>query len=387
MLATIPNVDQMLKGFGIEAQYDVIGKQVIIRVPGVSGTSDNQSNVAIEYVNSLATLNGIATGQVPAYVSVVADRNPVNPVATWISSKAWDGVDRLPDVYATIVVRDDYPVELKNTLLYRWLLSAVAAAVIPSGFRTRGVLVLQGRQLLGKTSWFLSLIPDPLLRDRVILTGHHLDPASKDSLTTAIQHWIVEMGELDSSFRKDVARLKGFLTGDKDKVRRPYAKTNSEYQRRTVFCASVNEETFLVDPTGNSRFWTLPAIEIDYRHGLDMQQVFAQLSVDLDHGVQWWLTPEEDAALEEQNQAHRAVSSLEELILPELDFDMPRDKWRYMSATELLQAIGFERPTNGQCRECGSVLRCHFGPPKKIQGIRKWKVPLVEHDTPWKPGN
>ena len=51
--------------------------------------------------------------------------------------------------------------------MYRWLLSAVAAALMPTGFRTRGVLVLQGRQLLGKTSWFLALIPDSLLRDSV----------------------------------------------------------------------------------------------------------------------------------------------------------------------------------------------------------------------------
>ena len=68
-------------------------------------------------------------------------------------------------------------------------------------------------------------------------------------------------------------------------------------------------------------------------------------------------------------------------ILPELDFEMTKDKWRYKSATELLQVIGIERPTNGHCRECGSVLRSHFGPPVKIQGIRKWKVPLREHDT------
>ena len=251
-----------------------------------------------------------------------------------------------------------------------------------TGFRTRGVLVLQGRQLLGKTSWFLALIPDSLLRDSVILTGHHLDPANKDSMTTAIKHWIVEMGELDSSFRKDIARLKGYLTSDKDKLRRPYAKTNSEYQRRTVFCASVNEETFLVDPTGNSRFWTLPAVEINYQHDIDMQQVFAQLAVDLDRGTQWWLTPEEDEELEVQNDAHRAVSSLEELLLPALDFDMSKELWRYKSATETLQHIGIDRPSNPQCRECGSTLRRHFGPPKKIQGIMKWKVPLKSHYTP-----
>jgi predicted P-loop ATPase len=382
LLATIPNVDHMLKGYGIEANYDVIRKEVDIRVPGVAGISDNYSNVMIEYITSLATLNGIAAGQIPGYVSVIADRNPINPVAIWIASNAWDGVNRLPEVYGTLVVREDFPATLKEILIYRWLLSAVAAALMPTGFRTRGVLVLQGRQLLGKTSWFLALIPDSLLRDSVILTGHHLDPANKDSMTTAIKHWIVEMGELDSTFRKDVARLKGFLTSDKDKVRRPYAKTNSDYQRRTVFCASVNEETYLVDPTGNSRFWTLPVVEINYQHDINMQQVFAQLAVDLDRGAQWWLTPEEDAELEAQNNVHRAVSSLEEMILPVLDSDLSKDRWRYNSATDVLQFIGIDHPTNAQCRECGRVLRDRYGAPKKIQGILKWMVPVGSHYRP-----
>lgn len=38
-----------------------------------------------------------------------------------------------------------------------------------------------------------------------------LDPGNKDSILGAIVHWLVEICELDSSFKKDVARLKGFL--------------------------------------------------------------------------------------------------------------------------------------------------------------------------------
>ena len=86
---------------------------------------------------------------------------------------------------------------------------------------------------------------------------------------------------------------------------------------------------------------------------------------------------EEDAELEVQNDLHRAVYALEELILPVLDFDMSKELWQYKSATEVLQFIGIDRPTNPQCRECGSVLRRHFGSPKKIQGIMKWKIPLI----------
>jgi putative DNA primase/helicase len=43
-----------------------------------------------------------------------------------------------------------------------------------------------------------------------------------------------------------------------DKLRLPYARTDSEFQRRTVFAASVNPEEFLQDETGNLRWWVLP---------------------------------------------------------------------------------------------------------------------------------
>ena len=36
-------------------------------------------------------------------------------------------------------------------------------------------------------------------------------------------------------------------------------------------------------------------IAINFEHGIDMQQLFAQLAVDLEKGEQWWLTPEEEA--------------------------------------------------------------------------------------------
>lgn len=81
--------------------------------------------------------------------------------------------------------------------------SAVAAALKPTGFKARGVLTLQGSQSIGKTSWISALMPDQVLREICIKLDHHLDASNKDSLITAVSHWIVEIGELDSSFKKD----------------------------------------------------------------------------------------------------------------------------------------------------------------------------------------
>jgi len=384
--ATIPNVAHLLDKYSIQVRYDVIKKKVLITLPGHSGTVDNLDNVAMTHIISLASLNGIPIGQVPATVEAVADRNQYNPVTNWIKSKPWDGQNRLPEIYATVTEQQGYPVYLKEILMYKWLLSSVAAVLKRSGFKARGVLTFQGAQGVGKTSWLRSLVPDELLCEMTVKIDHHLDVSNKDTILGAVSHWLVEIGELDSSFRKDVARLKGFLTSDYDKIRRPYARTESEYQRRTVFFASVNQPDFLVDMTGNSRWWTIPVIEINYQHGIDMQQLFAQLAVDFHKGKQWWLDQHEEALLDSCNSEHLSVSVIREHLLKVVDLELiGKDGNPAMSASEVLKMFDYKNPTNPQCRECGAILREVIGAPKKIQGIQKWRIPLRASEKTFMP--
>lgn len=377
ILATIANMQYLLESYGIAIRYNTIRKKLSIVLPGYSGTPDNADNVALAQIVSLATLNGLATGQIGSYIEVLGDRNQYNPIADWIMSKPWDNKDRLTSIYETLIECENYPNELKNKLIYHWLLSAVAAALKPNGFKARGVLTLQGPQSIGKTSWINSLVPDPILRENTIKLDHHLDAGNKDSLLTAISHWIVEIGELDSSFKKDIARLKGFLTSDRDKVRKPYGRTNSEYPRRTVFCASVNDNNFLIDSTGNSRWWTIPVTKIYYEHAIDMQQLFAQLAVDFHLGKQWWLEQDEEKLLEIHNANHRAISVIRERILEAIDLErVGNHGLPAMTPIAVLNELGISNPSNAQCKECAAVLRELLGESKRINGGNKWRIPL-----------
>ncbi|KMS55762.1 VapE domain-containing protein [Sphingobium cupriresistens] len=376
---TIANIAHILQAEGIVPRYNVIKKRDEISIPGHAGTSDNLSNVTMTRVVSLASQYGLATSLVPDFVQAISDQNAYNPVVDWINSKPWDGVDRLPDIYATVWEEEGYPADLKETLMHKWLLSAVAAVMVPKGFHCRGVLTLQGPQGINKTSWVRSLIDDPELRESVIKLDHHLDGGNKDSILGAVTNWIVEIGELDSSFRKDIARLKGFLTSDADRVRRPYARAESEYPRRTVFVATVNDAKFLVDPTGNSRWWTIAARGLRKDHGIDMQQLYAQLAVELRNGWQWWLSKAEEDQLEGWNSRHKVASAVEDMVMAWIDLERTGYKaTQNMTASELLRLAGIKTPTNPQCRECGSLLRELFGPPKRINGREKWAVPLID---------
>jgi predicted P-loop ATPase len=374
--ATPANLAHLLESYGICARYNIIKKKVVVTIPGLCVSPDNFDNIALTTILSLANLNGMPSSNIPSLIMAVADLNQYNPVASWITHKPWDGIDRLPSFYGTLISKTDFPKEFKEILMYRWLLSATAAALMPTGFHSRGVLTLQGPQEIGKSSWLMSLVPDSALAAEMVLLNHTLDPSNKDTLITAVCHWLVEFGELDGTLKKDVARLKGFITADRDKVRRPYGRLDSEYARRTVFFATVNDANFLTDHTGNTRWWTIPVVAVKYQHGIDMQQLFAQLALDFKAGAQWWLSKDESQLLELHNRSHRTVSSLHERILDIVDMSQAHShNLPALTPTELLRELGIDRPSNAQCKECGAILRELFGESKRIQGRDKWRVP------------
>ena len=382
---TIQNLQALLENRGIKARYNLIKKRTDIYIPDHKGTVDNASEVAVTKIVSLAASYSMPTGHVPKFLDAIADENAYNPVADWIRSKPWDGTDRLPDLCNTIQVRDGYPLRLRDLLLRKWMLSVAAAALMPTGFKTRGVLTLQGDQGIGKTSWLKALIDDQILRDEVIKLDHHLDPGSKDSVMIATAHLMVEIGEIGSTFRKDIDKLKSFLTSDFDKIRRPYARQETDQPRRTVFMATVNEHSFLIDPTGHSRWWTIQVQSIDFVHGIDMQQLFAQLAVSFDDGQEWWLDAQEEQVLADQNKSHMMASVVDDILSSEIDHDVLEDDrllCTAYTASELLIVVGIERPTNAQARECGSILRKLFGDPKRVRGSDKWRVPLISDEKP-----
>src|SRR5207253_10045303 len=96
---------------------------------------------------------------------------------------------------------------------------------------------------------------------------------------------------------------KAFLSQQLDKMRLPYAYADSSFQRRTSFFGSVNEDTFLADPTGNSRFWVLPVTNVNHEHDIDMQQLWAQVLTlwDGGQGEQHWMSQDDMASVSKSN--------------------------------------------------------------------------------------
>lgn len=369
-LNTRENLEWMIDQYGIKARYNEVSKDVVLTIPGADYGYDAAANCSLSEVNSLCARNGMSKGDTADYIKLIAVGNRFNPAADFINSRPWDGVSRIKDICDTLVTPEGFDRDLVTMLVSRWMLSAVAAILKDSGFWSKGVLVLQGDQSLGKSAWFKALLPD-MQRD-LIKVGATIDPANKDSVISAIGHWMVELGELDATFRKaDIARLKAFISSDVDMLRRPYDRLDSKYLRRTVFFASVNPKHFLADDTGNVRWWTIPVTDVNYNHDIDTQQLWAEVAQKYRDGEQWWLNRDEESMLEAVNSAHEAIDPVEEMILMRYEWGCDRlAAFTDRTATQVLQDIGYDKPNKAQTTHCSNVLRklTKSDPKRKAKG-------------------
>ena len=371
-LSTIQNIQALLDFYGIEVGYNLIKKDIEIRIPGLTLLKDNAKSNSLIHIVSLASKHKLPRGGVEEFVEYLASDNPFNPAVRWITSQPWDGVSRTQAFYDTLITKDSDR-ELKEALMRKWMLSAIAAAFSPNGSAGSGILVLQGAQYMGKTKWFKDLVPSDL---QITKDGMMLDPKDKDSVYQCVTNWLVELGEVDATFRKaDIAHLKAFLTKDTDVLRLAYSRKTSEFARRTVFFASVNQEDYLNDPTGNRRFWTIECEAILHSHDLPMQQIWAEFYSMWKDGATHHLTHDELQKLNKRNEDFQAKDPFEDMILKKYDLS---SGGRFVPSIDILASFGITVPSARDYSRLSSVMKTLRAYKWRENGIRGYLVSLRE---------
>lgn len=344
------NLNHLTSFFNIVNKWNMLKREREIIIPGKTLYNEEAANESLTLITNLAVQYKFNIRRIDKHLDAIAFENRYHPIRDWILSKPNTNPDILDDFTSILKTTNDV---LSKLLFRRWLIAAIATVFNESDFRAQGVLVLQGKGGWGKTNFIASLVPHDL---DAVYTGATLDPSNKDSIITLSEYWIAELGELGSTFKKsDIDKLKAYITQDKDKVRRPFAAKNSKLLRRTIFAASVNEENFLVDKTGNRRWWVLSLTEkIDLNYGFDMQQVW-RAAYDLwTSGEKTYLTDEELETLNESNIEFEFLDPFEEKLDTHFDWNCSERIW--MKSTEVLQRIGYDKPTDKECTKIGILL-------------------------------
>ena len=310
----------------------------------------------------------------------VANENPYNPVTEYLLHCEQHVEPAYIDGLATAYLRPgdepDGPT-IYDEMLKRTLIGAVARAFDP-GYKHDTACVIMGDQGAYKSS-FWGCLGGPFYSDAL---G---DISTKDDVMVLHRSWIMEWAELDHiTNRKHAGQVKAFLSQAVDLLRVPYGKAVEAFPRRGIIVGTTNKTTgFLVDETGNRRFWVIPTTktQVDQINTamllMERDAIWAAAVQAYRNGETSRLPVAMEVAVQQENDAYMIESPWRSAILGYL---ADRRSMEVLTSEEILaKAIQkpMERQTKVDQMQVASILK-ELGWTKRREssGKRRWYYQL-----------
>lgn len=272
-----------------------------------------------------------------AVLAVAAER-AYHPIQEYLKSlPQWDGISRVENLLIDYFAAADN--SYAKAVIRKTMVAAVARIYRP-GTKFDSVLILNGPQGIGKSTFFAKLAGD-WFSDSLTITDMK-DKAGPEKLQG---YWMLELGELAGMRKTDVEVVKSFISRVDDKYRASYGVNVESHPRQCVIVGSTNAESgFLRDITGNRRFWPVRISGSSKKKAWQMtkeevQQIWAETIVFYEEGEKLYLEGN-DVMLANNEQADAMETDEREgLVRTYLDTLLPED-WDQMSVYERRNFLG-----------------------------------------------
>lgn len=249
-----------------------------------------------------------------------ASERVFHPIRDYLDGlPVWDGTERVDSLLIDYLGAEDN--KYTRAVMRKTLVAAVARIYEP-GIKFDYILVLNGPQGIGKSTFFAKL-GGAWFSDSLTVSDMR-DKAGAEKLQG---YWILELGELAGLRKIDVETVKSFITRTDDKFRQSYGVNVENHPRQCIIVGSTNNISgFLRDITGNRRFWPVRVSggKKSVWEMEDVEQIWAESLIRYKDGEALLLKGDEELmALEEQRDAMEAddreglIGDYLETLLPE----------------------------------------------------------------------
>ena len=366
----------LLRSQADEIRYNVFTQQIEIKGKVIDG--------ADRFYLKLAEM-GYKVGKELAIDCLVqvANENLYNPVTEYLLHCEHNVEPTYIDGLATAYLRPgDGGTSIYDEMLKRTLIGAVARAFDP-GYKHDTACVIMGDQGAYKSS-FWGCLGGPFYSDAL---G---DISTKDDVMVLHRSWIMEWAELDHiTNRKHAGQVKAFLSQAVDLLRVPYGKAVEAFPRRGIIVGTTNKTAgFLVDETGNRRFWVIPTTktQVDQINTatllIERDAIWSAAVHAYRNGETNRLPLAMELAVQQENDAYMIESPWRSAILTYL---ADRRSMEVLTSEEILvKAIQkpMERQTKVDQMQVASILK-ELGWTKRREssGKRRWFYQLDDQPT------
>lgn len=167
-----------------------------------------------------------------------------HPVRDYLNGLKWDGTPRLDALLIEHMAAEDSAYTRSVT---RKTFTAAVARIYEPGIKFDSMLILEGLQGVGKSSFF-----------RDMAQGWFTDTVGsfgKDSVENLKGKWLAEVGELSIFKKAEVEHIKAFLSRQTDRIREAYARRATDFPRQSICLGTTNETGEYLKDDENRRFW------------------------------------------------------------------------------------------------------------------------------------
>lgn len=262
-------------------------------------------------------------------LAVYCMKHQVHPLKNRLLQLSWDGVPRIDTLLVDYFGAED---SIYTREAIRKTLVGAVARIFQPGIKFDTMLILAGRQGVGKSTFFRLLGMDWYSDSLCTFEG-------KDAAELLQGYWILEVGELTGMTKAEMNTVKQFLSKCDDVYRAAYGRRTQRHLRQCIIVGTTNEQEFLKDYTGNRRFWP-----IDLKGGSHKKNVWRDLSGEVEQiwaeavclyqlGEKLILSEKAEKLAEGVQEEHRETSYSEGAIREFLLQKIPKD-WYQKSMYE-----------------------------------------------------
>lgn len=296
----------------------------------------------------------------------------------------YDGKDYIKKLAKTILIEDIQAdgVNLRDLweeYLRKWLVASASTAI------GRGInqtcLILVSGQGSGKTTWLNKLCPKEMQN---FLVCSHINPSLTDQNTANFlaEKWFVNVDDqLETIFGKDFNSMKAIITAPFITNRKTWHRMTKTRTRICSFMGSVNNPKFLTD-IENRRYLVFSAADINYKHTVEMNMVWAQALHLVNEKYPYWFGTEEMKQLNKVNEIYRQISPEEEWLMKLFEpCEANNKKAKFYMPSELLSKISYQsgiRMNSKRLAQAIEKLGFSAKVSKRVNGQPRGVYPVIE---------